>query len=103
MWSGSYVLLWKPPQLNETVLAVGARGQDVIWLNDILDRDEGIYGIQTQGKRNDRFDQTLVERVVRFQQKHGLTPDGIVGEQTLIQLQSASGDPDVPLLMQSKG
>ncbi|MBL3589209.1 MAG: AAA family ATPase [gamma proteobacterium endosymbiont of Lamellibrachia anaximandri] len=103
LWSGSYVLLWKPPQLNETVLAVGARGQDVIWLNDILDRDEGIYGIQTQGKRNDRFDQTLVERVVRFQQKHGLTPDGIVGEQTLIQLQSASGDPDVPLLMQSKG
>ncbi len=103
LWSGSYVLLWKPPQLNGTMLAVGARGQDVIWLNDILDRDEGIYGIQTQGKRNDRFDQALVERVVRFQQKHGLTPDGIVGEQTLIQLQSASGDPDVPLLMQAKG
>jgi murein L,D-transpeptidase YcbB/YkuD len=43
------------------------------------------------------FDFPLQRQVIDFQRRHGLTADGVVGRQTLIQLNTHSGG-GVPLL-----
>lgn len=44
---------------------------------------EGIRGFPTDSdETNDVFDETLLAAVLRFQARHGLTPDGIIGPQT---------------------
>lgn len=45
------------------------------------------YGIATTP--NERYDFGLVEAVKRFQEQHGLNPDGIIGKQTIIALNKA--------------
>ena len=54
------------------------------WLSAMLDQVEG-RPARALGDRP-RFDQALKERVVRFQRKHGLMADGVVGKQPLTQL-----------------
>ncbi|MES9979518.1 MAG: peptidoglycan-binding protein, partial [Candidatus Thiodiazotropha sp. 6PLUC5] len=49
------------------------------------------------------FDQPLHQRVVRFQRDHELLADGIVGKQTLIQLNSAVADLTMPKLLKAGG
>ena len=45
------------------------------------------YGIATTP--NERYDFGLVEAVKRFQEQHGLNPDGVIGKQTIIALNKA--------------
>ena len=87
------MLLWRPPVGSET-LRVGARGDDVLWLRDLLDRlqPEAAAASATPNL----FDGALAERVQRFQSQHALEPDGVVGVMTLMHLNSAdekSGGP----------
>ncbi|MCG8014657.1 MAG: AAA family ATPase [Candidatus Thiodiazotropha sp. 'RUGA'] len=101
LWTGSYIILWRPPSLARTSLQLGQSGSDVGWLISILDKIEGIES--DYNLRNPRFDQRLHQRVVRFQRENGLSADGIVGKQTLIQLKGMVTDRTRPALLRPGG
>ena len=103
-WYGEFTLLWKPPPLNRSVIKEGDRGPDVLWLRAQLDRAEGVQaddGRQVGAKApapSPLFDEKLKNRVMDFQRTHFVQADGIVGAQTLIQLNKATADAFIPLL-----
>jgi general secretion pathway protein A len=95
-WSGSFIVLWKPPALAGTPLVPGARGSDVAWLRQRL--DEVGEPASTQADADDVFDDALRARVAAFQRRHGLVADGVVGDETLVRLVTTAGDPRAPRL-----
>jgi general secretion pathway protein A len=97
-WFGSFILLWKPPPFSARLLAKGSTGPEVIWLREQLNRAEGLPGESEEMSLSPRFDEILRKRVMNFQLTRGLKSDGLVGEQTLIQLNTVIGDPSVPVL-----
>jgi general secretion pathway protein A len=95
-WTGDYLLLWRAPPHYRAELKPGHRGPEVQWL------ENQIALVQTKtvpSENKSVFDNTLVRQVKKFQLAEGLPPDGIVGPQTLIHLNTASGS-DEPLLSQ---
>ncbi|MBW1733838.1 MAG: AAA family ATPase [Deltaproteobacteria bacterium] len=97
-WFGDFTILWRPPPLNRAVMKRGDSGPDVLWLRSHLDSLEGSPpGIEIFPP-SPFFDDTLKRRVMDFQRAHFVKADGIVGEQTLIQLNTAAGDDSIPLL-----
>ncbi|MCG7991827.1 MAG: AAA family ATPase [Candidatus Thiodiazotropha lotti] len=101
LWTGSYIILWRPPSLAKTRLQLGQSGSDVGWLISTLDKIEGVES--AYDLTNPRFDQLLHLRVMRFQRENGLSADGIVGKQTLIQLKGMVTDRTRPALLKSGG
>lgn len=101
LWTGSYIVLWRPPGLSAEPLTQGMQGRDVAWLVARLDRIEGV--LSDYDPERVRFDQALKQRVMAFQQARGLIADGIVGRQTIIQLSSAVRDATTPSLMRTGG
>ena len=101
LWTGSYIILWRPPKIRSESLRLGHTGADVGWLISMLDRVEGVQ--TTYDPVNASFDQRLHQRVVRFQLNHELLADGIVGRQTLIQLNGSVNDSTKPILRKAGG
>ncbi|MET0122867.1 MAG: AAA family ATPase [Candidatus Thiodiazotropha sp. 6PLUC9] len=101
LWTGGYIILWRPPELATERLQMGDTGSDVGWLISMLDRVEGVSSDYDPTRAV--FDQPLHQRVVRFQRDHELLADGIVGKQTLIQLNSAVADLTMPKLLKAGG
>ena len=103
LWSGSYIILWKPPFPENESLAKGFVGPDVLWLRHQLDNVEGKQQAEYSSS-NLKFDDQLVQRVIAFQSKQGLQADGVVGRETFIELVNVNGESTVPkLLSSSKG
>ncbi|MDJ0805577.1 MAG: AAA family ATPase [Gammaproteobacteria bacterium] len=98
LWSGSYIVLWRPPVLRSEYLQQGSRGADVHWLSEMLARVDGLPSGQPADPALAEFDWQLTKRVMAFQRATGLVQDGIVGKQTLIKLMAAIGDPAIPAL-----
>ncbi|MEW8506979.1 MAG: AAA family ATPase [Candidatus Thiodiazotropha sp.] len=101
LWSGSYIVLWRPPKLSSESLSIGQVGKDVAWLISMLDRIEG-----TESSFNPlraKFDIETQRRVMRFQRDQGLLADGIVGKQTMIQLNGSVADSTKPVLLRTGG
>ncbi len=84
-WFGDFTLIWKPPPIKAAILKKGDIGPDVRWLKAQLDRIEGVRDPSTDTERA-VFDDILEKRVMNFQRACAVEADGIVGEQTLIQL-----------------
>ncbi|MCU7828831.1 MAG: AAA family ATPase [Candidatus Thiodiazotropha sp. (ex Myrtea sp. 'scaly one' KF741663)] len=100
LWTGSYIILWRPPNLTDESVSIGNRGRDVAWVISMLDRIEGVL---TEYDPTDvRFNRALKERVIRFQQSQGLVSDGIVGKKTIIMLSVAVNDSTTPVLRRSE-
>ena len=78
LWSGNYLVLWKPPPGYRGELAEGSRGEAVKWLRRSLAQARG--GTE---KGAALFDAELTRRVKEFQLAEGIEPDGIAGELTL--------------------
>jgi general secretion pathway protein A len=103
-WFGEFTLLWKPPPLASPVIKEGDRGPDVLWLRAQLDRAQGIQAADggqtgpTAPSPSPLFDDKLKKRVMDFQRAHFVEADGIVGEQTLIQLNRSTADSPIPFL-----
>jgi type II secretory pathway predicted ATPase ExeA/peptidoglycan hydrolase-like protein with peptidoglycan-binding domain len=95
LWSGEYLLLWRPPAVYHRLLAFGAQGQDVAWLEGRLAE---IHGEPRTEGPTAVFDSALREKVMAFQESRGLKADGIVGTRTLIHLNTVAKDSGVPLL-----
>jgi general secretion pathway protein A len=86
-WSGYYTLLWRTPPAYTEPARQGDKGAAVDWLQTQLAVVEGrdVPSIEA----GTEFDADLEARVKRFQISVGLVPDGIVGPQTWIHLNSA--------------
>ncbi|PVV10949.1 MAG: hypothetical protein B6D77_07680 [gamma proteobacterium symbiont of Ctena orbiculata] len=101
LWSGSYIILWRPPRLSSDRLSIGHVGKDVAWLKSMLDRIEGTES--SFDPSSARFDAETQQRVMRFQRAQGLLADGIVGRQTIIQLNGSVTDSTRPVLRRMGG
>ncbi len=81
-WYGRFELLWASPGTG--LLRPGDRGPAVAWLRARL-AGEGTPADPAL------FDPDLAARVLAFQHANGLTPDGLVGRRTMIQLDLLAG------------
>ena len=103
LWTGSYIVLWRPPNLSSPLLSIGSKGRDVAKLIEMLDRAEGRPATNPNEIVDAVYDWSLKQRVINFQRSMGLTADGIVGKQTLLKLNATQEDPSTPLLMRDRG
>jgi general secretion pathway protein A len=94
-WDGSFILVWQAPPIRSRLISRGMQGADVAWLRARLD---ALEGTTSKGPAPDVYDAALEQRVVAFQRSRALTPDGLVGDETLLQLTLATREPSVPSL-----
>ncbi len=87
LWSGSYRLLWHPPPGFSQPLRLGDQSEVVARVAGLFARLDG----QDQPLAVGQFNAGLRERVRLFQRRYGLEDDGVVGQQTLMQLNQALG------------
>ena len=93
-WFGKFTVLLRLPPNRHLMLSAGDRNPDVAWLRQLL---EAAQEVKLPADDPQYFDIPLQRQVMDFQRRHGLNPDGVVGKQTLIQLNTLS-NADVPLL-----
>jgi general secretion pathway protein A len=93
-WDGGFFLLWRAPAVRSRVIGPGARGADVRWVADTLDALEGATGANA----TEAYDEALGRRVLAFQRSRHLAEDGIVGEETLLELAVARREAGAPSL-----
>jgi general secretion pathway protein A len=94
-WLGDCTLLWRLPPKYQGDIRPGSKGAGVQWLDAQL---AIVQGRTDQTGKKSVFDKILVKQVKQFQLSRGLTPDGVVGPQTIMLLNSAAGS-DEPLLI----
>jgi general secretion pathway protein A len=82
LWSGSFILLWKPP-FPPRPISVGARGKEVAWILRALN---AVDGKPADKASSDLFNEDLRKRIIAFQQSRSLLQDGTVGNETLVRL-----------------
>jgi len=99
-WYGEYVLLLQAPPGGRLYLKMGDRSPDVQWLREQL---EQIQGVKLLAPDPLSFDFPLQKQVLEFQRSHGLQADGVVGKNTLIQLNTSAGREGVPVLYSGPG
>lgn len=87
IWSGEYILLWKPPEFYKSKLRIGYAGAMVEWLDHHLAQ---VQHRPATGRKV--YDTRLSDYVKEFQQSVGLNPDGIVGPMTIIYMQGMLGN-----------
>ena len=95
-WYGDYVLLLQAPPDGRLFMKAGDRGPVVSWLRQQLEQAQG-ESIPAPDPLD--FDYVLQAQVLAFQRSHGLVADGIVGKNTMIHLNTASGREGVPRLL----
>ena len=95
-WQGRYILLWKPPFRNTSLLRPGDTSEAVLWLRQRLNKPDKLVPAVTEDANF--FDEELKKRVIAFQTSRGLSPDGIVGPHTMIHLNTITNPPDTPML-----
>lgn len=94
-WYGDYSLLLQTTPGGRLFLKMGDRSPDVNWIRHQLEIVQGVHIPATDANL---FDYPLQKQLLEFQRSHGLVADGIVGKNTLIQLNSSSGREGVPVL-----
>jgi len=95
LWSGAFVILWRPPPGGYHLIGSGAPPAIVHWLRQTLAR---VAGHTLMDLQSETFDESLRTALRAFQTRQGLQPDGIAGPETLIRLNRAAGLPDIPNL-----
>ena len=86
-WYGHYTLLWRQPPGYQRAIHPGHIGEDVIWLSQKLN----LLSEGTKVPEQTLYEDQLLHRVRQFQLAQGLVADGIVGVQTLIHINNATG------------
>jgi len=95
-WFGEFLLLWKAPK-KRLRFERGDKGYDVLLLRKQIEVALDIEH-STNDQTNRIFDQILEKQVIKFQRAHLLKPDGVVGKDTMILLNTLVGDSSIPLL-----
>ncbi len=94
-WHGKFLLVWAPPKFKRRLLRVGSHGSEVVWVRRAL---RWYSGLQVIAPADEVFDEDLEAQVKDFQRRHRLDPDGIVGELTLLQLNTYNPHAPPPVL-----
>ncbi len=92
VWAGDYVALWRTPEGVEgmpvAALTRGSRGPLVDWIHTkLLPSDPAANSAPLQ------VDTAMLDAVRGYQRARGLTPDGVVGPETLMALSSGEAGP----------
>ncbi|RLJ22122.1 hypothetical protein DJ031_01600 [bacterium endosymbiont of Escarpia laminata] len=95
LWPGDYVVLWRP-RTKSALVGPGSTGVPVTWLRGQLAKAEGLEPPVVIGR--DAFNAELRQQLKRFQSKHGLSSDGVAGQQTMITLNNVQLTVDTPTL-----
>jgi general secretion pathway protein A len=95
LWTGHYILVWQPPPGGATFITKDSTSEDVLWLRQRLSK---VPGLNVLSSDVTRFDAPLDAALRSFQASRGLTPDGVAGPRTLIQLNQAIKMPGIPSL-----
>ncbi|MDX2480457.1 MAG: AAA family ATPase [Desulfuromusa sp.] len=88
-WFGEYFLLWQAPAVFSGLLFPGQQSGMAGWLAAALER-HGLYQVKGTEKV---LEGSLLGALKRFQFMSNLTPDGVLGVQTIIQLNRAINTP----------
>jgi len=83
LWTGDYLMLWRPPYNFERQLKPGVKGEDVVWLQNRLAE---LRGAPPAKAARAVFDDSLAAQVRMFQRDHELEVDGVAGPRTMIRL-----------------
>ena len=86
-WRGDFTTFWRVPPGYSVPLSMGSHGALVDAVGAQLAARQGV----APPPPDHAFDATLRARVAAFQQTEGLTPDGVAGPTTLMQINRASG------------
>jgi len=86
-WRGDFTTFWRVPAGYSVPLAIGSQGVLVDAVGAQLAEGQGA----SAPAPDHVFDAALRSRVAAFQQVQGLTPDGVAGPTTLMQINRASG------------
>ncbi len=97
-WFGEYTIIWHSGELKSRNLKVGSTGDDIATIREKLNI---ILGTNADTEKELLFDEYLENRVIDFQIKNFLKPDGIVGPKTLVLMNKALNDPFTPFLSKS--
>ncbi|HEY0683440.1 MAG TPA: AAA family ATPase [Steroidobacter sp.] len=101
LWSGEYLVLWRPQVRSGRVLSPGMQGDGVRWLRTRLNT---VAGKPEEEPASDYYDEDLVKMVEDFQRQNRLNVDGIAGVQTQIVLDALGNAPGTPVLVaQARG
>ena len=96
LWlDGDIMVFWRKPDAYNTVVMPGDSGPMIAWL------DEQLAAIQGRAPIVDPpaiYGDSLLKQVRGFQTSKGLSPDGAVGPQTVIQMNTVT-QADLPLLL----
>jgi general secretion pathway protein A len=96
--TGDYILLWRLPPDRSVLINTGSVGETVVWLRRLL-AEVPASGLPASD--SGYYDTDLAAAVRAFQASRGLVVDGIVGPQTLIQLENAVDRAGIPRLNRS--
>ncbi len=94
-WLGDYTLLWRPPHGYTGTIRSAYKGPVVKWLRTnlaLINQTPLIEPI------NEIYDSDLEQQVKKFQIAEGLIPDGVVGPQTMVHINTII-DSSVPTLI----
>ena len=86
-WRGDFTTFWRVPAGYSVPLSLGSQGALVDAVGAQLAEQQGA----SAPAPDHVFDNALRSRVAAFQQAQGLTPDGVAGPTTLMQINRASG------------
>jgi len=89
VWRGDYATYWQLPPGYDKGLREGSTGPAVDWLASHLALLDGLPSVASEGAPM-VLDAALRERVRAFQRARGITPDGLPGPMTFMQIDSAT-------------
>ena len=96
-WYGDFLMLWQPQIETVVLLAPGDTSPGIPWLRDSI---AAIQGWNPAPVDNPEFyDPILADRVRSYQRSRRLNVDGLVGEETLITINTDLGNNNAPLLL----
>ncbi|NEX15128.1 MAG: peptidoglycan-binding protein [Halochromatium sp.] len=98
-WSGDVLMLWRLPPGGARMIGPGTAGDAVLWLRQQL---AALPDATLTDTSSTRYDAALRAVVREFQSGRGLAVDGIAGPRTLILLNNALADTEIPRLSQSQ-
>lgn len=98
-WSGDVLMLWRLPPGGSSMIGPGSTGDSVQWLRE---RVAALPDTSLSDVANPIYDAELRAAVRAFQSGRGLAVDGIAGPRTLVMLNNALADREIPRLSQSQ-
>jgi general secretion pathway protein A len=87
IWDGYFMVIWQPPVKGVTEVFPRQSSEAVIWIRKHINLN---WDDSLVTSRSTYYDNKLKANILKFQQQHDLTKDGIIGAKTFIHLKNNS-------------